>query len=108
MTLDEQAEWDSSTRDDRQGDDLQVLTSDRGGIVWMLRTAIRLVTGSCEYDNEFTDFKNAFLWDVMPCASCEIQSFERTYRFRHQGDIIQRAGNNVSINYQPKHTEKKY
>jgi hypothetical protein len=42
--------------------------------------------------------KNAVFWDVMPHGSCKNQSFGGTYHFRHQGDKIRQAMNNVSSN----------
>jgi hypothetical protein len=41
---------------------------------------------------------NAVFWDVTPCGSCKERRFGGTYRLHHQGDMNQRARNNVSCN----------
>jgi hypothetical protein len=51
--------------------------------------------------------KNAVFWDVTPCLSCKNRRFGGMYRINHKVDKIQRTGNNVNINYQPKHAAKK-
>jgi hypothetical protein len=48
--------------------------------------------------------KNTIFLNVMPCGSCRSRCFERTYRLHHQGKNGQ-ARNNVSSNYEPKHTD---
>jgi hypothetical protein len=42
--------------------------------------------------------KNAVIWDVMLCGSCENRRFAGTYRLQHQGEENQRARNNASSN----------
>jgi hypothetical protein len=40
--------------------------------------------------------KNAIFWDVTPCGSCKIQSFDGTYGLHHQCDK-NRCARNVSM-----------
>jgi hypothetical protein len=46
---------------------------------------------------------NAVKLNVTPYDSCKNRRFGVTYRLHRQGGEKQRAGNNVSSNYQPKH-----
>jgi hypothetical protein len=51
--------------------------------------------------------KNAVFWDVIPCSCCKNRRVGRTYLLHHLGEKNQRA-NNVSSNWQLKHTAKKH
>jgi hypothetical protein len=43
--------------------------------------------------------RNDVFWDVTQCGSCKKRRFRGMYHLYHQGDKIQRAGNNVSNNF---------
>jgi hypothetical protein len=47
---------------------------------------------------------NAVFWEVITHGSCNNRRFGESYRFHHQGEKTQRARNNVSSNYQLKHS----
>jgi hypothetical protein len=51
--------------------------------------------------------KNAVFWDVTPRDTCKKRSSGGSSRLHHHGGKNQRARNNVSPNYQPKHSAKK-
>jgi hypothetical protein len=52
--------------------------------------------------------KNSALLVVTPCGSCKNRHFGGNHRLHHWGGKNQRAWNNLSNNYQLKHTAKKY
>jgi hypothetical protein len=49
--------------------------------------------------------KNAVLWDITPCGSCNDRRFGGTYHLNYQDDKNRRARNNVSSKKQPKHAD---
>jgi hypothetical protein len=52
--------------------------------------------------------KKAVFWDVTPCGSCKNQRLRGKWCLYNQSDKHWSTRNNVSSNYQPKHSVKKY
>jgi hypothetical protein len=65
------------------------------------------IEGKLRTVEELSIMKNAVFWDVTPCGSCKNRRFGGMCLLHLHGDRIQRAINNVSSNYQSKHTTTK-